>query len=147
MARRVLVMFAVLFAAFAAGTSSAVAAVQAFPIQLDGADPDGSGVAIVRVDPDRDRVCYTIVVRNIGEPVEPASGLGAAHIHVLPTGAIAVDLDAVFRAAGRSDTYVANDCVDAESATIDALLANPASYYVNVHTVEFPGGAVQGSLG
>jgi hypothetical protein len=139
---------AVLVAAFAAGTSSAVAAVQAFPIQLEGADPDGSGVAIVRVDPDRNRVCYTIVVRNIGEPAEPpASGLGAAHIHVLPTGGIAVDLDAEFRAAGRSGTYIADDCVDADSATIDALLANPASYYVNVHTAEFPGGAVQGSLG
>ena len=73
--------------------------------------------------------------------------MGSAHIHgPLPATGIAIDLDTVFMAAG-SSTYVARDCVSADSDTIDAVLANPRSFYVNVHNAEFPGGAVQGSLG
>ena len=30
--------------------------------------------------------------------------------------------------------------------TVAAILSNPAAYYVNIHTVEFPGGALSGSL-
>ncbi len=148
MAKRVLLLMAVVLAAFGAGSPAAVAQVQVFTVHLTpSGDPDGSGVAIVRLDPDRDVVCYSIVVRNIGAPTEPGPGVGSAHIHgPLPSTGIAIDLDAVFMATGTS-TYIARDCVSADSATIDALLANPQLFYVNVHNVEFPGGAVQGSLG
>jgi hypothetical protein len=131
-----------------AGSSPAFAEVQVLTAQLaPSGDPDGSGVAIVRLDSDRGLVCYSIVVRNIGAPTEPAPGVGSAHIHgPLPSTAIAIDLDTVFLATG-SSTYVARDCVTVDSATIDAVLANPELFYVNVHNVDFPGGAVQGSLG
>jgi hypothetical protein len=73
--------------------------------------------------------------------------VGSAHIHgPLPTTGIAIDLDTVFMATGTS-TYVARDCVSAASDTIEAVLANPELFYVNVHNAEFPAGAVQGSLG
>jgi hypothetical protein len=148
MVKRVLVMMAVVLAALGAGTSAAFADVQIFRVDLaPSGDPDGSGVAIVRLNPDRDLVCYSIVVRNIGAPTEPGPGVGSAHIHgPLPSAGIAIDLEAVFMATGTS-TYVARDCVSADSDTIDAILANPELFYVNVHNVEFPGGAVQGSLG
>jgi hypothetical protein len=141
-------MLAVILAAAGAGSSAAVAEVRVFTVQLaPSGDSDGSGVAIVRVNSNKDRVCYSIVVRNIDAPTEPATGLGSAHIHgPLPATGIAVDLDAVFILT-RTDTYIARDCVSADSATIDALLANPELFYVNVHNLEFPGGAVQGSLG
>jgi hypothetical protein len=64
---------------------------------------------------------------------------------VLPSGAIAVDLDTAFRVTG-TDTYIATGCADADPPTIDSLLANPSLNYVNVHTAAFPAGAVQGSL-
>ena len=48
--------------------------------------------------------------------------------------------------AGTS-TYVASDCVSADSDTIAAVLANPELFYFNVHNAQFPAGAVQGSLG
>ncbi len=148
MAKRVLVVIAVVLTALVGGTSAAFAQVTVLTAQLaPSGDPDGSGIAIVRLDPDTDRVCYTIVVRDIGAPMEPAPGLGSAHVHgPLPSGAIAIDLDTVFMATG-TDTYIASGCVSASGATIDAVLANPELFYVNVHNAQFPGGAVQGSLG
>jgi CHRD domain-containing protein len=148
MVKRVLVMMAVVLAAFGAGSSAAFAEVKAFTVTLaPSGDPDGSGVANVRLNSDRDLVCYSIVVRNIGAPTEPAPGVGSAHIHgPLPSHGIAIDLDTVFMSTGTS-TYFARDCVSADTDTIDAVLANPELFYVNVHNVQFPGGAVQGSLG
>ncbi|MCA1694143.1 MAG: CHRD domain-containing protein [Actinobacteria bacterium] len=148
MIKRVFVMMAMVLAAFGVGTPAALAEVQVFTVHLaPSGDPDGSGIANVRVDSAQDLVCYSIVVRNIGTPTEPGPGVGSAHIHgPLPSTGIAIDLDAVFMATGTS-TYIARDCVSADSDTIDALLTNPELFYVNVHNVEFPGGAVQGSLG
>ena len=148
MAQRVLVVVGMVLAALVGGTSAAFAEVEVLSTHLaPSGDPDGSGVAILRLDPDEDRVCYTIVVRDIGAPTEPAPGLGSAHVHgPLPSGAIAIDLDTEFRATGTS-TYIASDCVSAAGATIDAVLADPELFYVNVHNVQFPAGAVQGSLG
>ena len=108
-------------------------------------DPDGSGVAVIRIDVDNQEVCYDIVVRNIDEPVEPAPGIGSAHIHG-PGGGIAVDLETQFRTTG-TDTYIATGCASASADTIEAILTNPEQYYVNVHTASFPAGAIQGSLG
>ncbi len=34
-----------------------------------------------------------------------------------------------------------------DPALIGEIIANPAGYYVNVHTTPFPGGAVRGQLG
>jgi hypothetical protein len=38
-------------------------------------------------------------------------------------------------------------CVsDVEGSLVDAIIENPSGYYVNVHTEEFPAGAVRGQL-
>jgi hypothetical protein len=119
-----------------------------FAVQLEPQAPneDGSGVAVVRVNPTTGEVCHVITVSGIGEPTEPAGGLGAAHIHDFATGGIFVDLDTEWRAAGL-DRYLSIECTTATSASLMALLANPDAYYVNVHTVAFPGGALSGPLG
>jgi hypothetical protein len=148
MMKRVLVVVAMVLTAFGASTPTAFAEVQVLTVHLaPSGDPDGSGVAVVRLDSERDLVCYSAVVRNISAPTEPAPGVGSAHIHgPLPATVIAIDLDSVFMAAGTS-TFIAMDCVSADSATIDAVLANPELFYFNVHNAEYPAGAVQGSLG
>lgn len=147
MAHRVIGVMALVLAALAGGSSAAFAEVQVFTVHLvPSGDPDGSGVATLRLQSDEELVCYSIVVRNIGAPTEPIPGVGSAHIHgALPLQGIAIDLDTVFRATGTS-TYIATDCVSADSDTIDAVLANPELFYLNVHTAQFPAGAVQGSL-
>lgn len=98
-------------------------------------DPDGSGTAMVVLEPGEGRVCYEIEVENIEEPA-------AAHIH---TGAAGTSGPPVV------DFDVPNNglsaCVDADEATIQDILASPSQYYVNVHNAEFGGGAVRGQLG
>jgi CHRD domain len=118
-----------------------------FHVPLSGVDPDGSGIANLRFDPATNTLCYAIVVKNIGAPTEPAPGLGNAHIHgPRPSTDIAIHLDTEFAQAGDSDVFVSQDCVDVAPATLAAVLANPQLFYVNIHTVQFPGGAIEGNL-
>ena len=38
-------------------------------------------------------------------------------------------------------------CATADRALVKEILQNPAGFYVNVHTSDFPAGAVRGQLG
>lgn len=99
-------------------------------------DPDGIGAAVVTIDTDADRVCWLLAVKRIQLPAT------AAHIHAAPAGVsgpVVVDFTAP-NAFGISFGCT----VDADA---DAIAANPAAYYVNVHTADFPAGAVRGQLG
>ncbi len=109
-------------------------------------DTDARGKAEVTIIPDEGLVCYEIEAEGTTEPTEPAPGLGSAHIHVLPGGGIAVDLESDFTLDEGGDEFHSSGCVEADSELIEAILANPEAYYVNIHTVEFPGGALSGSL-
>jgi hypothetical protein len=138
-------------AALAASAGSATAAgagFHTFVVALSPQAPndEGSGLAVVRINPTSDEVCYTINVAGIGAPTEPAGGLGAAHIHDVATGQIFVDLDTDWMQTGL-DRFTTIGCTTASGASLDAVLANPAAYFVNVHTVEFPGGALTGVIG
>ena len=130
-------------------SSSAVLSPHTFTVELQpSGDPDGSGVAVLTVSLMQGTVCYDITVSGIGEPTEPAAGIGSAHIHSYArNGAIAVDLETRFeRVAGTADTYQASGCVTASRRALVDILLHPELYYVNVHTVAFPAGAVQGDL-
>jgi hypothetical protein len=109
-------------------------------------DPDGSGKAEFTFDVEQGTVCYEIEVKGIAEPVEPAPGVGSAHIHFLATGGIAVNLQADFQ-PDQSDEFKASGCVQVDSDLLQDILANPDQFYVNIHNVDFPGGALSGLLG
>ena len=108
-------------------------------------DPDGRGKAEFTFDTEQGTVCYELEVEGISEPVEPAPGLGSAHIHFVATGGIAVGLEADFE-PDKSDEFKASGCVEADSALLQAIVENPDQYYMNIHNVEFPGGALAGLL-
>ena len=146
--RKLLILVALALLGLVAGTGQAAAAdITVSTVKLaPSGDPDGSGVAVLRVNLDKSQVCYTTVVRNIGEPVEPAPGIGSAHIHTTLTGGVFLNLLTNFRSTG-ADVYIATGCVSATEEQLQAILDNPSQYYVNVHTVAFPAGAIQGSLG
>ena len=100
-------------------------------------DQDGSGTATFVVNPGQRRICYTIQVSNIEAPT-------AAHIHVgaagtAPAGNIVVPL--VNPADGDVEA-----CADVTRELALAILKNPSNYYINVHNVPHPPGAVRGQL-
>jgi hypothetical protein len=101
-------------------------------------DEDGSGTASVTINAETNEVCYQIQVQGIQLP---ASG---AHIHVGSVGT-AGDVVVPFEAPGADG--MAQGCVETVPEIIDGLTNNPDIYYVNVHTEEFPAGAVRGQLG
>ena len=110
-----------------------------FVVPMDGqqevpgpGDPDGTGTAFLTIDPDALTIDWNILVNNIDFP------LTGAHIHQAPAGVagpIVVDFNSQLTGAGLGD------------ADLAAVVADPASYYVNVHNALFPAGAIRGQLG
>ena len=66
----------------------------------------------------------------------------AAHIH---RGARGVDGPPVFTLR-RSDEGSYEGCTDGSEWTQDRIEGNPQDFYVNVHTAEYPNGAIRGQL-
>jgi CHRD domain len=100
-------------------------------------DPDGSGTASLTLNPGQAEVCWDISVSNITLPAT------AAHIHVgtaTESGPVVVGLSP----PGANGT--SSGCTSADPTLIKAIIKNPENYYVNVHTLDFPAGAVRGQL-
>jgi len=99
-------------------------------------DEDGSAVGMFAVDGATGEVCYTATAEEVGT-------IAAAHIHVGAAGVagpIVLPLDHTKINSG-SET-----CMTAEEDLAAKIMANPANYYFNVHTPDFPAGAVRGQL-
>jgi hypothetical protein len=119
-------------------------------VRLDGAqetqaaDDDGRGLFAYAAF--GDQLCYLLTARKI----EPAR---MAHIHVGARGVpgpIVVGLQP-------PTSGLSFGCITAVDGTstdpmvllqteLDAIIANPANYYANVHNDPFPAGAIRGQL-
>lgn len=97
-------------------------------------DPDGSGHANVTLNQGQGEVCFSIETSNV-------DNILAAHIHVGAAGVnggVVVNLDWA--------TTGGNGCVEATAELIKQIRQDPSGYYVNVHSPEFPAGAIRGQL-
>ncbi len=90
-----------------------------------------SGTANVTID--GTKVCWAFTLHGVDHP-------NAAHIHnggPTVSGPVVVPLGGKFAPTG---------CTTAPTSVTGAILASPATYYVNVHSEKYPDGAVRGQL-
>ncbi|HLO82421.1 MAG TPA: CHRD domain-containing protein [Chitinophagaceae bacterium] len=97
-------------------------------------DPDGSGMAMLRLNQGQGTISFEINHQNIDAPT-------AAHIHLGAAGSngpVVVD----FEIHGN----MTSGEVEVDPELIKSIRQNPAGYYVNVHNASYPGGAIRGQL-
>jgi CHRD domain len=83
-------------------------------------------------------LCYGIQVKNISDPV-------AAHIH-RGGGNVAGPVMQALEHPEAGDPGSSSACVRLSASLRRQLTRNPGGFYVNVHTADFPNGAVRGQL-
>jgi hypothetical protein len=115
-----------------------------FRIHLTGAeevpgpgDPDGKGLARIKLLPKEELVCWSIKVVDIKLPA-----IGA-HIHQAPRG---VAGPIVVPLSNPNELGLASGCASVDRSLIVAIAKAPSNFYVNVHTEDFPAGALRGQL-
>lgn len=101
-------------------------------------DPDGSGFADITLNPGREKVCWDLRAADITLPAT------AAHIH---RGAVGVAGPVVVTLSPPDASGEARDCAnDVSRSLIREIVRSPERFYVNVHTSDFPAGAIRGQL-
>ena len=100
-------------------------------------DPDGAGTASVELNPEKAELCLTLTLSAVAQPT-------GIHLHQAlqgQTGPVVVELPPP--AEGSPPAPV---CVPVSSDLSKKLRDEPAGYYLEVHTREFPDGALRGQL-
>ncbi|HKR65545.1 MAG TPA: CHRD domain-containing protein [Thermoanaerobaculia bacterium] len=114
--------------------------------EVPPADPDGTGTATVVII--GTSVNYTITVNNVtAPPIAQHIHQGAAGVN----GPIVINLvpfvgSSWVCAPGPSSPCTLTGGTTTTPALANAIIANPAGFYLNVHTTDFPGGAIRGQL-
>jgi hypothetical protein len=118
-----------------------------FDIQLTGAEEvcdgdtcggDGTGEAEVEINSDENQICYDISLEGV-------ENVRAAHIHSGEEGEAGPVLVNLEYPEGEDDG--ADKCVDGVSESdLEDISEEPANFYVNVHSEQYPDGAVRGQL-
>lgn len=100
-------------------------------------DADAFGTATVVLD-GTTKICFAIIVNNTDTPT-------AAHIHAGRAG-VAGSAKVTLTAPNGGNPGTSSGCVTTTTTIFNAIKANPASYYINVHTMTFGSGALRGNL-
>lgn len=101
-------------------------------------DPDGTGTALITLNPGQGEVCWDLSVSDITLPAT------ASHIHQAAPGVRGPIV--VFLTPPDATGGVVGCTSGVDRQLIQDILKNPGSYYVNVHTSDYPPGAIRGQL-
>jgi hypothetical protein len=94
----------------------------------------GGATAVIKGD----QFCWGIAVKNIGAPV-------GAHVHRArrnKNGPIVIPLDP----PSSGDAGASSGCETISSDLAGKIRRHPSRYYFNVHTTQFPNGAIRGQI-
>ncbi|MFE7117487.1 CHRD domain-containing protein [Streptomyces sp. NPDC057654] len=101
-------------------------------------DKDGKAIAFLRVQ--GDKVSFALKYRGIATPT-------AAHVHQGAKGANGdVKIPLLMKKTADGQTSVSGTVTVKDQQLLKDLESNPNGFYFNVHTGEFPGGAVRGQV-
>jgi len=104
--------------------------------EVPPADPNGSGVANISIDTVTNQICWSISVGGLSAaPI-------MAHIH---QGAVGTNGPIVVQLFPPLPQPTSSGCTT-DAVHAPEIAANPAGFYVNVHTTAFPNGAIRGQL-
>ena len=126
---------------FSAASAARKPVTKTFHVALTGeaespaGDPVATGTATIRLRTDG-RVCYQLAAKNLPRAV-------AAHIH---KGKAGVSGNVVVPLKTPNAAGNAKGCTKAAKALVRSMIKSPRGFYVNVHTAEFPNGAIRGQL-
>lgn len=97
------------------------------------------GTAILTLHAASGQVCYRVTTAHLAPVL-------AAHIHLGGAGVSGPIVVPLFGYRPPKTWTLFTGCVHAAPATLTAILRAPAAYYVNVHTTQYPAGAIRGQL-
>jgi hypothetical protein len=101
-------------------------------------DPDGRAIEVFRIQ--GNKVSFAVAWKGIGAPTLSHIHEGAAGVN----GAVKVPF---FGTALPDTVSAATGAVTVtDQALLDSITKDPGKFYANLHTAEFPGGAVRGQL-
>jgi hypothetical protein len=98
-------------------------------------DPNGTGEFSGWFDPAMGRICYTLGVGSLATPTMAHIHRGAAQVAGPPVVVLSTPVQ-----------NIADTCLPVAPALVSEIVANPAGFYVNVHTKEHPSGAIRAQL-
>jgi hypothetical protein len=97
--------------------------------------PTGTGVFRFQLLPSKGLVCFSLAWSKIDTPT-------ASHIHKAPKGKAGNVVIVLFG----TPPVKQSGCRKAPKSLIVAIGKHPSAYYVNVHTMKYPNGAIRGQL-
>jgi hypothetical protein len=115
---------------------------RAFSVAMTGnteqpaGDPVATATAQFHLRAGQGQVCYQITAANLPPAI-------AAHIH---RGATGVAGPVVIPLATPTAAGTSSGCATTTRVLVKAILTAPDGFYANVHTAEFPAGAIRGQL-
>ena len=142
-----LVAGVVLISGAGAATTTRVASLTGAQEEPGPGDANGTGDAVIRLDLPRKRVCFDLSWRRIQAPTR-------AHIHEGPRGVAGPIVVSLFENTSGPDFIPLPDTINrvvgcaqnVGKTLIRRISGNPSEFYVNVHNVDFPAGAIRGQL-